>query len=340
MTIKEPRKIIIEALMKNPEGLTLLSLAEVTGLHRHTATKYVHELIGAGVVYQRSVGAAKLCYLKKKIETETDEKRVLDMLRKKRKGSVQMKLLIAVVVLSFLLSESVIIAYENSSFINNTNFSNTSPVTSSLNNSDLNINFNITENINSTQNSSVEPSTNETEFNNNGTVGGTNGTSLNTTNETIEAPIIENTTNVTEPVNATEDINQTIDLNLTFNETFEENETVFENITEIIESITSEIGNITSIEPILDVKLLYPQKIIRGESLDIRADLENSGYLAKNVVLNWLLPAGFNMVSGNMSENCGDLDTGGSCYSEISVMTNLTTGIGLNEIRVVVDYEE
>ena len=70
MSKKDPIKSIIEALKLNPEGLTLLSLAEVTGLHRHTCTKYVHELIGAGIVYQRDVGAAKLCYLNKEIETE------------------------------------------------------------------------------------------------------------------------------------------------------------------------------------------------------------------------------------------------------------------------------
>ena len=78
MEEKAPRKLIVEALMKHPEGLTLISLAKITGLHRHTSTKYLHELIGAGIVYQRKVGPARLCYLKEKIDTKEKEKKVLE----------------------------------------------------------------------------------------------------------------------------------------------------------------------------------------------------------------------------------------------------------------------
>ena len=340
MTIKEPRKIIIEALMKNPEGLTLLSLAEATGLHRHTCTKYVHELIGADIIYQRSVGAAKLCYLKKKIETRTDEKKVLEGLRKKRAGGHQLKLLVAVIVLSFLLSESVIIAYENSSFLNNSNFSNTSPITSTENISNLTAFLNITQEISNTSNNSVEASTNETDFNNSGTVEGTNETFVLDSNETLS--------NETEALNATETANQSIISNVTSNETLEvngtdeiSNETLFDNITNIIGNLTTNFTlNETSIDTNLDVRLAYSGKITRGGDATIRADLENSGFLARNVVLRWILPDGFSLVSGTMNELCGNLDTGDSCYSEISVSANLSMPVGLNEIKVVVDYEE
>jgi hypothetical protein len=59
---------VAETLRKHPEGLTILRLAELVGMHRHTVTKYVYQLIGAGDIYQREVGRAKLCYLKERLE--------------------------------------------------------------------------------------------------------------------------------------------------------------------------------------------------------------------------------------------------------------------------------
>jgi hypothetical protein len=62
---EDPRRLIVEALKKHPEGLTILSVAKSTGLHRHTSSKYVRELLGAGILEERKVGPASLCYLKK-----------------------------------------------------------------------------------------------------------------------------------------------------------------------------------------------------------------------------------------------------------------------------------
>jgi hypothetical protein len=242
-----------------------------------------------------------------------------------------------------LLSESVIIAYENSSFLNNTNFSNTSPVTSTSNISDFSNFLNITGNeINSTNNT-VGSSTNETSENNNGTVDSSNETSFLEGNQTENITILGNNSNETQIPNITNITNVSIDTNVTSKETAKENGTVEklnENITQIIDNITSELGNETSSEPSLSVSLFYPAKITRGQSIIIKAELVNTGSLAKNVVLNWLLPHGFSLDSGKLSEKCGKLDTGDTCYSEIGVVTNLSTGLGLNEIKVVVDYEE
>jgi len=55
-------------LMDHPEGLSILRLAELAGMHRHTVTKYVYQMIGSGEIYQRQVGSAKLCYLKERLE--------------------------------------------------------------------------------------------------------------------------------------------------------------------------------------------------------------------------------------------------------------------------------
>jgi len=58
------RERIIEDLKSHPEGLTLLNLAANTGINRITISKYIFGLVSEGLVLQRRVGTAKLCYLK------------------------------------------------------------------------------------------------------------------------------------------------------------------------------------------------------------------------------------------------------------------------------------
>jgi Mn-dependent DtxR family transcriptional regulator len=57
---------VISLLERHPEGLTVVDMAKALGVHRHTLTKYVYQLVGEGTVSQRLVGVAKLCYLAKK----------------------------------------------------------------------------------------------------------------------------------------------------------------------------------------------------------------------------------------------------------------------------------
>jgi len=59
---------VTDVLGRHPEGLTILRLADIVGVHRHTVTKYVYRMIGSGEIYQRQVGRAKLCYLKERLE--------------------------------------------------------------------------------------------------------------------------------------------------------------------------------------------------------------------------------------------------------------------------------
>jgi DNA-binding IclR family transcriptional regulator len=57
---------IVELLSKHPEGLTTVDIARELGMHRHTVTKYIYQLVGSKKIHQRQVGPAKLCYLSKK----------------------------------------------------------------------------------------------------------------------------------------------------------------------------------------------------------------------------------------------------------------------------------
>jgi len=59
---------IIELLSKHPEGLTSMDISKQLGMHRHTITKYLYQLVGSEEIHQRQVGPAKLCYLSKKGE--------------------------------------------------------------------------------------------------------------------------------------------------------------------------------------------------------------------------------------------------------------------------------
>jgi len=73
---------IEEALSKHPEGLSIAEISRLIGAHRHTITKYIHELIGAGVIYQRDLGTVKLHYISKKFPEK--ERLLLEKLNKPR----------------------------------------------------------------------------------------------------------------------------------------------------------------------------------------------------------------------------------------------------------------
>ena len=80
-----PKDTIIEVLKKHPEGLTLQKLSTLTEMSRLTATKYIHELMGEGKIYQREVGMAKLCYLKERFAQLVKQEEVIKQLQKKLK---------------------------------------------------------------------------------------------------------------------------------------------------------------------------------------------------------------------------------------------------------------
>jgi len=54
---------IVSVLRQHPEGLTIQDISSLIGTHRHTATRYLAELKGAGIAIQRPIGPAILHYL-------------------------------------------------------------------------------------------------------------------------------------------------------------------------------------------------------------------------------------------------------------------------------------
>ncbi len=76
-------KKILDLLKNHPEGLTIQKISEILNINRITSTKYIHELMGEGKIYQRKVGIAKLCYAKEKFVEMLNEGKLLKKLKKK-----------------------------------------------------------------------------------------------------------------------------------------------------------------------------------------------------------------------------------------------------------------
>ena len=67
---------IVNVLRQHPEGLTTHDISQLIGTHRHTATRYLAELRGAGIVIHRPVGSAILHYLSEISQPANIERKV------------------------------------------------------------------------------------------------------------------------------------------------------------------------------------------------------------------------------------------------------------------------
>ncbi len=309
-----PRKLILDTLKKHPEGLTLTNIAKICGMHRHTVTKYIYELRGANLIYERDIGPAKLCYIKEDL-TKKEENKTMKRLSNDKKSKLGQVQILAILLFLFMVPTGIIIAQNaTESFQKNLSLSlegnliaahnNTTDViventpleyivfeNTSENSTDILQNFNVNQTLNENLNENISENITLPE------------SSLNETNETqVELPILNETSNET------------------LNET---NETIV----------------IPEIYPKLEVSIKYPENIIRGELINLEARAFNSGtVVAKNVILEWHLPEGFDIVSGNQTENCGDLFEQSICFSNITISTSYSVPIGPNDIKVEVRY--
>lgn len=68
MVEKSVREKIIDTLKKHPEGLMILDIAKLIDVSRVTVSKYIYVLVLEGIISQRKIGAAKLCFLKEGFE--------------------------------------------------------------------------------------------------------------------------------------------------------------------------------------------------------------------------------------------------------------------------------
>lgn len=177
-----------------------------------------------------------------------------------------------------------------------------------------------------------------------------NASAIAEANVTLETIVAENQT-IYETQNQTNMSEQ----NITIQENLSEknaasNETVLNETIPVIANETENItvpesqANITIpevMQPILDVRISSPDKTIRGEQFDISAVVSNAGNSdARNVRLTWEIPPGFEIVSGGDDSGCGTISPGSECVRNLTVSSSPSTGIGKNEIKVLVKYEE
>ena len=313
-----PRTLIINILRKNQDGLTLTSIAELTGLHRHTATKYVYELKGAGVINERDVGSAKLCYLRSGF-TKEEQKKVVGRLNGKewKKSSTGQVQILTLFMFLFMVPASIIIAQNATQDMNSTGELILGQI-------------NATAETFTELNQTSSEITNETSF-----IEADITAIINESNETIPS---ENQTNFPEQ-------NYTAEENLT-EEMPVSNETIQNETNETISLPDSqavmppeELPEI--LQPILSVRISSQDKILRGEQFDVSAFVSNSGNSeAKNVRMEWILPEGIEIVSGQASAECGIIVPDSECASSLTLSAPVSADIGKNEIRVVMKYEE
>ena len=171
--------------------------------------------------------------------------------------------------------------------------------------------------------------------------------------------VLENETEITsEVVEINTSVSELLELNKTeiANQTENQNNRAIENKTseKILEEI--EIANETGEKnisvsgtgeairdifsnPDLDVQFYYLKKMTRGEVAEIEAIITNNGIKLKNVAATWILPQNFEIISGNQSENCGNLNKMESCILVIKIKSSLSTSLGKNQIKITASYE-
>lgn len=351
----ENRRTILSLLKNHPEGLTITSIAALSKLHRHTVTKYMYELRGAEMVVERVIGPAKLFYLRAGLSSD-QKGNILGRLNGAMKstarlGQVQV---LAVLLFLFLVPTTIIIAQ------NATNFSENLSVPASgwtvAANDGTTGDFNHSAFLENLTNSSNP--TNMT----NGTGSGVitipefdpviigNGTGNQTPEN--ETAINESGGNQTEPSNNTQDNvslpfnesegNQTIPPDETQNVTFPSDETDASPSNETNATVPSNETNETVIipePPVLEIRIDSPERITRGEKFQATGRVISRGLLpVRDVELVWRLPEGFEIVSGDLVRECGDIGKDEECVSVIGVSTDLSALTGDEELEVYAYY--
>ena len=82
-----------------------------------------------------------------------------------------------------------------------------------------------------------------------------------------------------------------------------------------------------------------PERIYRGEPLDVSALISNSGTAAAaNVSAEWTLPEGFLLLDSDST--CTSILPGGGCTATARILAPQGSALEEKEIRIVVRYSE
>jgi len=300
----EIEKEILKILEKHPEGVTIVDIARELNVHRNTVSKYIYGLVRADVVTQRRIGVASLCFLKKHVEHVEKRKRL-------QKGKISLLSLFLVSVVVLLLFSSLDLGKALGNFTE----ADEAAIQETL----------VVEVPEEVAAEKIEEYVVKNES--------VSQEEVSVTQDNVSEEVLGNESIVEEPLNISsekiaEDVSNITILNESLPEpVLSEPEAV---------PITTELPTMPILSTVLDV----PSKVTRGETIEIKANVENVGTsTARNVDISWELPNEFEIVSGNLEEGCGDIEPENSYVSTISVIPTLSTELGLNEIKVLVTYD-
>jgi len=107
------------------------------------------------------------------------------------------------------------------------------------------------------------------------------------------------------------------------------------------ETSDSGLGDSLGISPQIpefNIQMTYPEKITRGEIIEISAEVTNVGSVnVSNVLISWILPEGFEILN---DENSKSIFSGKDYTSKIKVRTSTDSVLGLNQIKLIINYDE
>lgn len=90
--------------------------------------------------------------------------------------------------------------------------------------------------------------------------------------------------------------------------------------------------------PKINISLVYPKNIIRGNNFEVSAKVSNIGTSNANFSTLWNLPAGFKVVTGKQNSSYNTLESNQSKIFSVNITPSLSSHIGDNEIKFEVLY--
>lgn len=319
------KKNIIGVLRKHPEGLTFLDVAKLVHLHRHTVTKYIYELTGEKKIIQRKVGPATLCYIYR------------DNFLKGQHNFVSGAMIFTIFISALVLIQSL----GGIGGFSITGLATSDQIITEV--ADEETPIEALGEAEAQGTTSVETTTTEETTTSVGTTTTEAPTTVTTIEETTTVETTINVTTTIEETSTTAEVNETttteetttsIEVNeTTTTEATTTTETSIEETT-TTELIVEETTSTVSIEA-LEIQLIYPEKLVRGEDIELSAILIHTNEFSLTASVDWQLPEGFDIIS---SQACGIIQPGASCYDNITVQTSLSVGLGVNDIKAVVNY--
>lgn len=154
---------------------------------------------------------------------------------------------------------------------------------------------------------------------------------LENSTETNSTNLNNNSTSSSVEINETVEINSSMQMNTSL-----KNES-----TEELQPLTNKTLNETqneSEEMKVNIEIIYPTKIIRGENFEIQGVIENTGKVnIQNIAAKWILSEGFEILNGNEINEINEIGKDASVTLNLEIGLSQSTTLGKNEIKLILE---